>query len=204
MDGHFPSCIDPETCWCEARRLAHVLGIAVAILVVQLVGAYWSNSLALYADTVHVFLDNLAIVITLAVAVLVRRGYPADLTRKVGFCLNVALLVVLPVWIFIHACLRFGAPQPIIGPVMIVASVLGGIGNWIQLRILERLPGTAEHGIHRALSLHLLSDLMQSVAVIAGGIVIALTKWWVVDSLLSMAIALWILRQTLGLVLGRR
>ncbi|MCH7529603.1 cation transporter [Patescibacteria group bacterium] len=200
MKGHFINCPDPTDCWCEVRRLSRVLWITLAILIFEIIGAIVSNSLALFADAGHVFGDSTAIVVTLLAAVLVRFGAQAKRVRNVAFWINIGLLFLIVIWIVFEAIKRFENPNEIISSVMIVVAFIGGVGNYWQHHVLEGAASEHKHHAHRALSFHVISDLIQSVVVVIGGILIWISGWILIDPLLSIGIACWIVYRTFQLV----
>lgn len=201
MKGHYTSCIDPTDCWCEVKRLSRVLWVVLAILVLEIVGGNISGSLALLADAGHVFGDSTAVVVTLLAAVLVRFGAQAQRVHDAAFRINIGLLFLIAGWIVLEAAERFQDPREIISPVMVFVAFVGGVGNYIQHRILEGAADEHKHKAHRALSLHVISDLMQSVAVVVGGIAIWISGWVIIDPLLSVGIAFWIAYRAFQLAL---
>jgi len=179
-----------------------VLGVAATILAVEIVGGLISGSLALMADAGHVFADNTAIAISIVVAVLIKKGSREDSVRSKGFYINCALLIFVALWILIEAYDRYMNPRNIISWVMITIAIIGMLGNYIQHVILHNVADEHKHQTHRALSLHVLSDLMMSVGVAVGGILIWVTGLYVLDPIISSGIALWFLWQTIKLILN--
>lgn len=200
--GHYASCPDPIDCWCEVKRLSKVLWITLAILAFEIIGGIISESLALLADAGHVFGDSTAVVVTLLAAVLVRFGAQAQRVRDAAFRINIGLLFLIVGWIAFEAIERFQDPREIISPVMVFVAFIGGVGNYWQHCVLEGAADEHKHHAHRALSLHVIGDLAQSVAVFAGGIVIWIFDWIILDPLLSIGIACWIAHRTFQLVLN--
>lgn len=204
MQGHYPDCTNPDTCWCEARRLSRVLGIALLILGMEVVGGIASGSLALLADAGHVFSDSIVIIVALVAAVAIQRGANVSRARGITFWVAIALLVAAAAWILYEAVRRLQEPRDIISPVMVGVATLGAVGNYLQHRILVGAASEHKHKAHRALLVHVWSDLLQSIAVVAGGLAIWLLNTPViVDTVLSIAIVLWIVYQVVRLFKGR-
>jgi cobalt-zinc-cadmium efflux system protein len=195
---------DPPEDWSEVKRLLTVLAITTAILALEIAGGLYSGSLALLADAGHVFGDSVAILATLAAAVLVHYGLKKEEVRRAAFFINIALLVFVVYWITRDALERIREPQEIESISMIGVAIVGGFGNYWQHRILKESPEEHKHEAHRALNLHILSDLFQSVGVVVGGILIALTGWSIIDPVLSLLIALWITYQIFKLLRSLR
>lgn len=105
---HYPSCTNPHTCWCEIRRLGVVLAITALILVVQVPSAVFVGSFSLLADSAHVALDGLTIVLALTVRLCVRYSIgTCERVRDGGFWLSVGLLGVSTLWISWEAIGRY-------------------------------------------------------------------------------------------------
>ena len=201
--GHYSNCFDPTDCWCEVRRLSKVLWITFGILLLEIIGGVISNSLALYADAGHVFGDSTAIIVTLIAAVLIKFGSHTQNVRNTAFWINIGLLFLIAGWVMFEAIERFQKPHEIMGPVLVGAAFLGGLGNWWQHAVLEGAADEHKHHAHHALSFHIISDLMQSIVVVIGGIVIWVSGWFVIDPILSVGIACWIIYRAVQLSLGQ-
>ncbi|MCH7597640.1 cation transporter [Patescibacteria group bacterium] len=201
MKGHYIDCPDPTDCWCEVRRLSRVGWVTLAILIFEIIGGTVSGSLALLADAGHVFGDSAAVVVTLLAAVLVKFGTQPHRVRDAAFRINIGFLFLIAGWIVFEAIERFQDPREIISHVMIFFAFVGGVGNYLQHYILEGAADEHKHKAHRSLSLHVISDLIQSVAVVAGGILIWISGWVLIDPLLSVGIACWIAYRAICLAL---
>jgi cobalt-zinc-cadmium efflux system protein len=187
------------------RRLALSLLCTGAIMVAEAIGGWLSGSLALLSDAGHMLTDTGALGLALVAAILAAR--PADDRRTYGYRraevlgaqINVGTLLGLSVWIAWEAIARLEAPPtPINLPVMAWIGVVGLLGN---LAILYWLHG--EHGVNaRSAFLHVLSDAISSVAVIAAAGVMAIrpSLTWV-DPALSLLITVLILVGAFRLIL---
>jgi cobalt-zinc-cadmium efflux system protein len=186
------------------RRLALSLVCTAGIMVAEVIGGLLSGSLALLSDAGHMLTDAGALALALVAAVLASR--PADDRRTYGFQraevlgaqLNVGLLFGLSAWIAWEAVKRLGAPRgPIDLPVMAGVGAIGLAGN---LAILYWLHD--EHGVNaRSAFLHVLSDAVSSVAVLAAAGLMALRPGltWL-DPALSLLITVLILAGAVRLV----
>jgi cobalt-zinc-cadmium efflux system protein len=187
------------------RRLAISLGLTAAVMIAEAVGGVLSGSLALLSDAAHMLTDAGALGLALVAAYLATR--PADDKRTFGYRraevlaaqINVGALLVLAVWIGWEAIERLGARgRPIDLRVMAVIATMGLAANLAILWFLHQ-----EHGLNaRSAFLHVLSDTVSSVAILAGAGAIAIRPelWWL-DPALSLAIAALILWGALRLVL---
>lgn len=187
------------------RRLGISLGLTATIMVAEAVGGWLSGSLALVSDAGHMLTDAGALALALVAGWLSTR--PADDKRTFGYRraevlgsqLNVGALVVLAVWIAWEAIQRLRAPGP---PIRLeLMAFIAGIGLAANLAILWFLHG--EHSLNaRSAFLHVLSDTISSVAILAGALVMGIRpdlRW--IDPVLSLAIALLILWGAVRLIL---
>lgn len=189
-NGHFDGCVAPNDCWCEIKRYSLVFILAAIIFAAEIVGGIVSGSLALLADAGHVFTDAVAILVSIIAAHFVRtKRWHEHSVRAVGGIINALLLLGIAVWIGIEGIERIDHPRDIASGTMILIATLGTLGNWAQYYVLGTLE--EEHVTHKAMRLHILSDLLQSVAVVLGGIAIYLTDKHIIDPVLSVGIALW-------------
>lgn len=195
MKGHYADCPGTTDCWCEVKRLFLVLGVTFLILALEIIGGTISGSLALIADAGHVFGDSAAIMANLLAAVLIKFGAQKQRAHDVAFRFNIGLLFLVAGWIVFESIERFQDPHEIISPVMVSIAFVGGVGNYWQHLILKGAAEEHKHHAHHALSAHVMGDLMQSVAVVVGGILIWIFGWVLVDPLLSIGIAYWIARR---------
>jgi cobalt-zinc-cadmium efflux system protein len=188
------------------RRLAWAIALTVGFMGVEAVGGWLAGSLALLADAGHMLTDAGA----LALAWYAERATarPADAQRTYGhhrfpviaaFVNGLTLLAVIG-WIGIEAVWRLAAPQPVMGlPIMAVAAT-GLMVNGIVFLVLH---GTDRDNLNlRGALLHVLGDLLGSVAALVAGGIVLLTGWTAADPLLSLLIVALILRSSWALVRG--
>ncbi len=192
--GHFSGCVTPADCWCEVKRYGVLFGIAGIILIAEVVGGIISQSLALLADAGHVFTDTGAILVAIIVSYRVKCGSNEARTRKIGGYINALLLGGVAVWVLVEAIERFQEPREVVSWVMISIAVFGTIGNYVQHKIMESVDES--HVTHESMSLHIRSDLIQSIGVVFGGIFILVTDWVFIDPIISIIIALMMARWT--------
>lgn len=186
------------------RKLILVVAITLTIVVVQVLGAVLSGSLALLADAGHMLSDAAGVSIALFAAWIATR--PATRRSTYGYqraevlaaLANAIILVVIAVVILIEALRRISTTPDIRTDAMIVTAVIGAAANLVCLLILR--DGQAESLNLRGAYLEVLGDLLGSVAVIIAAIVIATTGFQQADALASIAIALMILPRAWSLL----
>jgi len=182
------------------RPLAVVLGITVAILVVEVIGAVVSGSLALLADAGHMLTDVAGLTLALLAAVLA--GRPATQARTWGFrraevlaaAAQAAVLLAVGGFILAEAIRRLIEPSPVAAGVMVVFGVVGLAGNAVSIVLLSRISGGNLNT--RAARLEVINDALGSVAVLIAAAIIALTGWDRADAVASLLIGALILPRT--------
>ena len=186
------------------RRLAVVLAITTSILLVEVVGALVSGSLALLADAGHLLTDAAGLLIALIAASLSLR--PASDTRTWGYqraevlaaTLQAAVLLAVAVLVLTEGVRRILDPPPVGAGVMVVFGAVGLLGNLVSMLILSR--GDTTNLNLRAALLEVAGDALGSVAVLAAAGVIAVTGWLRADPVVSIVIGLLILPRTIRLL----
>ena len=179
------------------RRLIAALAITLSVVVVQIVGALLSGSLALLADAGHMLTDATGVAIALIASVLATR--PPTSARTFGLLraeilaalANAVLLGVLSVWVTVQAVGRWSEPPEVQSGLMLAAATVGALANLASLLILRG--GHTESLNVRGAYLEVLGDLVGSVAVIIAGVVIAATGYTRADVIVSIGIGLFIL-----------
>lgn len=185
-------------------RLRWALVITVAVLGVELVGGWISGSLALLADAAHLFTDVAALTLAYAGCVLSERAPTRRHTFGLGRAeilaafVNAQLLLVASAVILFEAWRRFRQPPAIQTGLMLWVAVVGLAANLIAVGLLHG--GRRGSLSLRAAYLEVLTDALSSVAVIVGALVMARTRWFGLDALLSAAIALLILPRAVGIL----
>ncbi|MBB3952759.1 cation diffusion facilitator family transporter [Aureimonas jatrophae] len=186
------------------RRLLIAAGLTGVFMVVEAAGGWLSGSLALLADAGHMLVDFAGLLLALFAARLARR--PADARRSFGYdrfsvlvaYTNGLVLFAIAGFILYEAWERLADPAPVLaGPMLAVAiaGLLVNIGAFFALH-----GGDAEDLNLRGALLHVLGDLLGSVAAILAAIVIFATGWTPIDPILSVLVCLLILGNAARLV----
>ena len=188
----------------DIGRVQIALVLTGAFMIVEVVGGVLSGSLALLADAGHMLTDTMALALA-AVAFRVS-SRPADSKRSYGYqrfqilaaFVNGLSLLGIVGWILFEAVRRLMSPTEVMGPMMLVVASAGLLVNIFAFIVLHG--GDKENLNIRGAVLHVAGDLMGSVAAIVAAIVIIYTGWMPIDPLLSILVALLILRSAWHLV----
>jgi cobalt-zinc-cadmium efflux system protein len=186
------------------RRLALVLGLTGAFLAVEVVAGLLTGSLSLLADAGHMLTDVAGLVLALAAMKFAerrpspRRTYGYHRVEILAALTNALVLAAVAGYILAEAWERFRSPQPVASvPVLAVAAV-GLLVNVAGALVLQR-GARASLNVRGAYN-EVLADALSSVGVIAGAAVITATGWFWVDPLVAVAIALFVVPRTFGLL----
>ena len=173
-------------------------------MVVEFAGGLFAQSLALLADAGHMLTDAAALALAWAATRIAAR--PADPKRSFGYqrlrvlaaFVNGCALLFIVAWIAFEALQRLTAPLPVNAPAMLW---IGGIGLAVNLIVFALLRRGDQHDMNlSAATLHVLGDLLGSVAAILAAIIILWTGWVAADPLLSLLVCALIVRSALAIV----
>ena len=190
------------------RRMLWAMLLTGVFTLVEIVAGLWSGSLALLADAGHMLTDTAALAIAWLAARLSQR--PPDRLRSYGYqrlqviaaLLNGVGFIAIVAWILVEALQRLRQPVEVLGGPMLVVAILGLLVNLLVFALLHHGQRHSHH--HdlnlRAAMLHVVGDLLGSVAAISAAGIILLTGWMPIDPLLSVLVALLILRSALAVV----
>lgn len=184
---------------------ALVLGLLLTsgFAAVELVAGWLSGSLALIGDAGHMITDSMALGLgALAARLSMRPAGPKHtfgLQRAeiVGSLVNAGFMLVVVAWIAYEAVHRLLEPTPVSGMAVLVVAAVGLAVNLLVLKVLH---GGEQNLNTRAAILHVMGDLLGSVAALASGLVIAVSGWTPIDPLLSLFISALILISTTRLL----
>nr|WP_231734512.1 cation diffusion facilitator family transporter [Lysobacter gilvus] len=176
------------------------LGLTMAFLVAEVAGGLITNSLALLSDAAHMATDVIALAVSLFAVRLSRR--PADTKRTYGYArmeaigavINGGLLFVVAAYILWEAIGRFRNPPEVASGGMLVIAAFGLVVNLISMRLLKAGSGTSLNV--KGAYLEVWSDMLGSVGVLIGALIIKATGWTVVDPIIAVLIGLWVLPRT--------
>ena len=185
-------------------RIKIALVLTAIFMLVEIAGGIISGSLALLADAGHMLTDTMALALA-AVAFHVS-ARPADSQRSYGYhrfqilaaFVNGLSLIVIVGWILFEAAGRFLSPNEIAGPTMLVVAIAGLVINAIVFGVLHG--GDRDNMNMQGAVLHVVSDMLGSLAAIIAAVVIIFSDWTPIDPLLSLAVAALIFRVAWQLV----
>ena len=179
-------------------RLLFTLALNFIIPVAQVVGGIYAHSVALMSDAAHNFSDCGAILISYVAYRIGRKGPSIHNTfgyrraEIIAALVNVAILLAASVVIVYEALRRFQHPRPVSGGIVIWLACVGVLGNGLSAWLLHQ---DSKHSLNvRGAFLHMMGDLLTSVAVLASGVVLLFKPWYRLDPLLSLLIVLFILK----------
>ena len=193
--------IDKDT---TGLRLLLTLVLNLLIPTAQVIGGLYANSMALLSDAAHNFSDCAALLISYFAHRMSRRGVSAANTfgykraEIVAAQVNAVLLSLVVGFILFGAVERLFNPQTVIADIVVWLAGLGIVGNGFSALLLLK---DAKHNMNiRGAFLHMMGDLLTSVVVLIGGVILLYRPWYWLDPVLSFLIALYILRSCWGLL----
>jgi cobalt-zinc-cadmium efflux system protein len=179
------------------------LALTAGFAMVEAVGGWWAGSLALISDAGHMATDAASFFVALIAQFVARR--PPSAQASFGYAraevlaafVNALAMLALVVWIAVEAVSRLLQPIAVQGAVVMAVAIVGLAINLFVAWMLSRARGSINA---RGALLHVFGDILGSVAAIAAGAVIAFTGWTPIDPILSVVVALLILRSTIALL----
>lgn len=181
----------------KGRNLLISIFLNILITTAQVVGGLVSGSLALLSDALHNFSDVLSLVVSYVANKLSKKE--ASFDRTFGYkraeilaaFVNASTLIIIAVLLIIEAVKRFQDPEPIKSGLVIWLSLLGIVANGLSVLLLKK---DAHNNINmRSAYLHLLTDMLASIAVLIGGLLMKYYQLFWVDSVLTFLIAVYLI-----------
>lgn len=185
------------------EKLGFVFFIAVGVFVLELVGGLLSNSLALISDSFHIMLDFVAIGISLFAFRVAKRPHSPQLTfgfhraEIMAAFVNGISLVIVSVVIFYEVYNRFFNPPHINSQILIIFAIVGLAANVVMARLLHH--DSKSNLNAKGSYVHVIGDLVATVGVVVGGIVMLFIPNPMIDILISAGIGVIIIRS--GIIL---
>jgi len=182
----------------SGKRLLFSIILNIIITITQVIGGLISGSLALISDAVHNLSDVISLIISYVANILTNKkkqtlhqtfGYKR--AEIIAAFFNSATLIVIAVFLAFEAIKRFNNPQEIESNLVIWLALIAILGNGLSVLLLKN---DAEHNLNmKSAYLHLITDLLTSVAVLIGGILMKYYQIFWVDALLTILISLYLL-----------
>lgn len=181
----------------KGRNLIISILLNILITVAQIIGGLVSGSLSLLSDALHNFSDVLSLIVSYVANLLSKR--PSSNNKTFGYkraeiiaaFVNAAALMIVAVILIFEAVERFQQPQEVASDLVIWLSLLGIAANGFSVLLLKR---DADSNMNmKSAYLHLLTDMMASVAVLVGGLLMKFFQWYWVDPALTLAIAVYLI-----------
>ena len=188
----------------RGRNLILSILLNVLITIAQIIGGIFSGSLALISDAVHNFSDVLSLVFSFAAHKLSRKKASLDQTfgykraELIAAFINAITLIIVAFFLIYEAGVRLFNPQPIQAMLVIWLAILGIIVNGGSVLLLKK---DSEHNLNmKSAYLHLLTDMMASIAVLVGGLLMRFYGWFWVDSVMTLLIAFYLIYVSFDLI----
>ncbi len=184
----------------NGRRLAVALALTSTFLIAEVVAGIAFNSLALLSDAAHMFTDAAALAIALAAIRVGQKKATEEFTfgyrrfEILAAAFNAILLFGVAIYVLVEGVKRIVNPEPVGSVGMFIVAVLGLVINLISMRLLSSHKDKSLNV--KGAYLEVWADMLGSVGVIAGAIVIKFTGWRFVDPIVAIGIGLWVLPRT--------
>lgn len=178
------------------------LGIAIAlnaiIFIVEFIGGLLTNSLALISDAFHNLSDFFALILSYIAAKVVL--WKSNSQKSYGYVrveifvafINALSLVIIGGYLVLKGMYRFFSPEPVVGLWMIAMACIGLVGNSVATLLLRK---DANRDLNaKSAYLHLLTDAVESLAVVIAGIFIYWMGWYILDPVVSVGIGIFVMK----------
>lgn len=192
-----PTTIEIKKNEVQAKNLIYSILLNLLITIAQVVGGIISGSLALISDALHNFSDVLSLVFSLIAHKLSRRKASVDQTfglkraELIAAFVNASTLIIVGFILIYGAIERLVQPHEIQSNLVIWLALLGIIVNGFSVLLLKN---DAAHNLNmKSAYLHLLTDMMASIAVLVGGLLMLYFQWFWVDSVMTILIAIYLI-----------
>ena len=188
----------------DQRRIGIAFVLIAVFMIVEVVGGLLSGSLALLADAGHMVSDAAALAFSWIAIHYGKRPATGQLSygykrlEVLAAFVNGCALFVIAAWIVVEAIRRFAQPTPIVGTTMLIVAFAGLLANIAAFAVLHG--GNRDNLNLRGAWLHVLGDMLGSVAAIVAALVILATGWTPIDPILSIFVAVIILKSAWGIV----
>lgn len=191
-------------------RESHQTGILLTALLltftfagIEVFAGFWANSLALISDAGHMVTDAASLGLALLAQIVAKR--PPSIKHSFGFgraeslaaFINGLAMLALVVWIGVEALTRFNTPHEVQGQTVTIVAIIGLCINIIVAWVLSKDKKSVNT---KAALVHVMGDLLGSVAALIAGVVIQYTGWMQIDPILSLFVCFLVLRSTIDVL----
>ena len=167
---------------------------------IEAFAGFWANSLALISDAGHMVTDAAALGLALLAQIIAKR--PPSIKHSFGYgraeslaaFINGLAMLALVIWIAAEALTRFNTPHEVQGQTVTVVAMIGLCINLVVAWVLSKDQKSVNT---KAALVHVMGDLLGSVAALIAGVVIQSTGWMLIDPLLSIFVCFLVLRSTI-------
>ena len=184
----------------NGRRLAIALALTSTFLIAEVVAGIAFNSLALLSDAAHMFTDAAALAIALAAIRVGQKKATEEFTfgyrrfEILAAAFNAILLFGVAIYVLVEGVKRIVNPEPVGSVGMFIVAVLGLVINLVSMRLLSSHKDKSLNV--KGAYLEVWADMLGSLGVIVGAVVIKFTGWRFVDPIVAIGIGLWVLPRT--------
>ncbi len=181
----------------QGQKLLISIVLNIVITVAQVIGGLISGSLSLLSDALHNFSDVISLIVSYVASRLTKQK--ASINKTFGYkraeilaaFINASTLIIVAILLMIEAVKRFKNPEPVESNLVIWLSLIAIIGNGLSVLLLRK---DSKNNINmRSAYLHLITDMLASVAVLMGGLLMKYYQIFWVDSLLTLLIAFYLI-----------
>jgi cobalt-zinc-cadmium efflux system protein len=202
IEPHYSSTAD------EQHKIEKSLGISIAlnavIFIIELVGGIFTNSLALISDSLHNLSDFFALILSFIASKVVR--WKSNSEKSYGYVrieifvafINAMALVLIGMYVIYEGIQRFAHPEPVAGGWMLIIASIGFVANTTATLLLKT---HVHHDLNmKSAYLHLLTDALESLAVVVIAVLITWKDWRLLDPLISIVIGLFIIKSAWSII----
>ena len=186
------------------KRLVIAIILNAVIFIVEFVGGFLTNSLALISDSLHNLSDFFALILSFIALRVVQ--WKSNSEKSYGYVrveifvafINATALVLIGIYIIYQGIQRFAHPEPVAGGWMLIIAIVGFVVNTAATLLMKT---HSHHDLNmKSVYLHLLTDAVESLAVVVVAGIIAWKDWRILDPIVSIGIGLFIIKSAWSIV----
>jgi len=186
------------------KNLVIAMILNFVITIGEIIGGILSGSLSLISDALHNFSDGISIIVSYIAIKISKKENNEKMTfgykraEILAALFNSVVLVVISLYLFKEAYVKFFKPEPIDGVLMIVVAIIGLVANTLSVFLLKE---NAQKNLNiKSTYIHLLSDALSSLGVVIGGIFIYAYNIYWIDPLLTVLIGAYIIKESFEII----